>query len=343
MADGEIKYENLRYFIIDFCIPYGLRVPDSDINKYNEKSYIVNIDELPVKINFKIIHDYRYKEDVGFQLKYNKAAKNDRHGLHSYSKVQVWFGEDVFSQKLVDKDWLLSLENVEILFRLAIDGVNKFIQEYRDLTRDFWIRPLAKYEVPAYTCRILSENGETSFMKAGNGEIDWEYFNKPKIISDDDVEKLRVKLLCQDYPFRAQIYLDALDFQSIEKNNISVLLAVTRFEHFVYSELKSVLSKNKLNKISKREECGCLKGITEVCTRGFLEIFDFDFESSQEWMNLRDNALRVRNKIVHGETDYEISNEDCHAALESVRFAEIYLHNYLFSTLPNYQFPKVRH
>jgi|GEM_PF-1919982 len=338
----KVTYDELNYIIIDFCIPYAFKVVDSEINIINQKSHQVIVNGISAIINIEKVFDYRYKEEQGIKIKARRQVKGDRHGTNAYSKVQVWFDENTFSQEFFDRKFLLFSGNLDTLAKRAVDYVNKFIREYRELSREFWMRPINLRELSACRVIALSKDGRTTSAKTTLEEVDIKFLEKPQILTHEETERLRNMLLCEDYDFRSEIFLDALDFQSLGKKNLALLLAVTRFENFVYKELKNLLSRTKLDKIKKKDPCQCMVGITGVCTKGFKEHFDLDFESTLEWRELRDNALRPRNKIVHGEIEEEISDEMCHEALKSVQAAEVYLHNHLFLKQASYVFPKIR-
>lgn len=121
-----------------------------------------------------------------------------------------------------------------------------------------------------------------------------------------------------------------LDNFSLGYYNTSLLQSVTLFENFVYTKLKETLSRSQLDKIKKKEKCGCLVGISEICTRGFKKYYEFDFETKVEWKNLKDNTLKFRNKIVHGELLESISKKQCELSINSVFEAKHLLENEIF-------------
>ena len=233
--------------------------------------------------------------------------------------------------------------NLEILIRLSVAYLNKFITEYRHISRDHWVRQITKREIFSYYAFLATKDKRTEWVFSGI-ELE-EPANKVdlrSLISDEEDLKLRGSIQCEEPFFRSELFLDALEYRRTGKHNMAILLSVTRFENFVYSELTQVLSKRKLDRIKKKETCGCMEGISQVCTRGFKEVFDFDFEATEEWRNIRDKAIRIRNKIVHGEQLAEVTKDACKEALDAVAIAETYIHNNLFRNLEGYVYPKVR-
>jgi hypothetical protein len=153
---------------------------------------------------------------------------------------------------------------------------------------------------------------------------------KEFVLPNQDEDLLRNILVSDVYDFGKEFLLNLNDNLSLGYYNITLIQAVTWFEYFVYSHLKQRLSKTKLDKL-KKKDCGCMVGISEVCERGFLEYFDVDFGNTDEFRCLKENALKYRNLIVHGELIERISKEACQKALESVHDAQEYLINNVFS------------
>ena len=153
--------------------------------------------------------------------------------------------------------------------------------------------------------------------------------------NDDDT--LRQIIISDYFSFRNELILEMDNNYSLGNYNIALLQAVMRFENFIYSNLPKIkdISKTQINKL-KKKDCGCLVGISELITRGFNELFNIDFEKTKEFENLKDYALGIRNKIVHGEIDYDIGSEKCLQGILAVKEAEIYLINNVFTHLiPN--------
>ncbi|MGB0413351.1 MAG: hypothetical protein ACPGJU_02800 [Coraliomargarita sp.] len=338
-----ITIENLSCIVLEFFLPHRFRLKDSIGDNCPGKPYDTAIGGIPARVAIETITDYRYQKAGGLQFGIKPAGVEDRHGTFAFSKVHVWFDDQTFNRKLVDKDFLLNPDNLDILIPLCVDYLNKFITEYRHTSRDHWVRQITRREIFSYRAFLLSKEGETEWMASTNepDEPIQERETSPKITDDED-QKLRNAIQCEDPFFRSELFLDALEYYRTGKHNMAIILSVTRFENFIYSELKQALSNRKLDKIKKKQECGCMAGIHEVCTRGFKEIFDFDFEAASEWKALQQNALRHRNKIIHGEQLSEVSKEECQEAMDAVAKAEIFVHNNLFRHLDGYTYPKVR-
>lgn len=150
------------------------------------------------------------------------------------------------------------------------------------------------------------------------------WFNGGKEIQLEEKKDhiLRKYLLENYYGFKDDLVSSMLDNFYLERYNIALIQSATLFENFIYSELKNKLSKSKLDKIKKKSGCGCMAGISEVCSRGIFEYFNFDFGATKEWKELKMHMLRLRNKIVHGELIKSISKKECQKALIAVKASQ---------------------
>ena len=134
--------------------------------------------------------------------------------------------------------------------------------------------------------------------------------NKPFQISEKQDSELRHYLIHTDYHWLNDMVSATNNSYKLGMYNIALTQLAILFENFVYSNLKKKLSNTKLDKIKKKESCGCMVGISEICSRGIKEYFEYDFGSTDEWENVRLHLLKHRNNIVHGEQVEEISKED---------------------------------
>ncbi len=150
-------------------------------------------------------------------------------------------------------------------------------------------------------------------------------------LEEDQDQKLRGLLETESYNVRIDIHFQMYDNFHLGHYNIALLQSVTLFENFIYTNLKHTLSKTKLEKIKKREKCGCLVGISEICTRGINEYYNFDFGSTTEWDNLKINTLKLRNEIVHGELLESVTKDQCAIAINCVFEAKHLLEREVFN------------
>jgi len=145
-------------------------------------------------------------------------------------------------------------------------------------------------------------------------------------------DNFRSCLQSKYYDLQKELELNIRDNFNLGYYNIALLQSVTSFEYFINSNLKTKLrlSNTKLNQIKKKEDCGCMVGISEICQRGLKKHFDVDFGNTEEFENLKNDALSHRNKIVHGELLESIDKETCKKGLKAVETAKEYLIETIF-------------
>ena len=328
MADFNI--DKLRNVILQFKIPMAFDVLNCMKPGDNGKPFLVAIDGIPTKINIERIYEYRYR-DEGFQLAPFSKIEEDRGGMLSHSNIQVWFDSQTFDSGKIDKSVIRILP--EQFMDLSIKYLNKFIKTYKLVTSEYWLRPLVWRDIFSVHYVLVDTDGNKEFVEEMITAPHQVQFNGGKEfqLPEETEVFLRNMLLVDNYDFGKEFLLNLSDNLSLDYYNISLVQAVTFFEYFVYSSLKQKLSKKKLDKIKRKEGCGCMVGISEVCERGIQEYFNVDFGGTDEFEALKNNALKYRNQIVHGELLESIDREKCDKAIESVRNAQAYLIQNVFN------------
>ena len=316
---SKFQLEKLRNVIVQYKLPVAFDILDSIENQNNGEPYLIQIDDIPALIKTKRIYDFRWKED--FQLAEYSKMEEDRSGILSYSVIQIWFDEQMINSGKIDKDKIRLF--TEQFVGLSIEYLNKFINIYRGVTNQFWIRNVVRKDIMNYQYYLLDsdDNTESIFQLATKDGI---YFNGGKEfqIEEEKDQRLRHYLLEHHYSFKDDMVAFMLDNFHLGRYNLALIQGATLFENFIYSELKKHLSNTKLDKIKKKEDCGCLVGISEICKRGIKEYFDFDFGNTQEWKDIQLYMLRPRNKIVHGDILKNIEKDDCEKGLIAVKKGE---------------------
>lgn len=290
--------------------------------------FMVVLNNTPAKIHIERIYEFRYRDD-DIQLASFSKIEEDRGGMLSYSRAQVWFDSQTFDSGRFDKS-LIRLGPDQFI-DLSIDYLNKFIKTYKLITNEYWLRPIIRKDIfnIQYILVDTDNNQQVCHELAMHHLVEFNG-GKEFVLPDQDEDLLRKLLVSDVYDFDKEFLLNLNDNFSLGYYNITILQAVTWFEYFVYTHLKLRLSKTKLDKL-KKKDCGCMVGISEVCKRGFLEYFGVDFADTDEFRSLKENALKYRNPIVHGELIELINRETCQRALDSVHDAQEYLIKNVFS------------
>jgi len=330
---SKFKLEKLKNIILQFKIPLAFDVLSSFKQEDAGPPYIVVIDNVPVRVHFERIYDFKFKNE--FQIAAFSKMSEDRNSNLSYMRVQVWFDNQTFDSGIIDKDSILM--GAPLFFDLAIKYLNKFIKNYKSVTDEFWLRPIIRKDIFNYLYLLVDWDGNHQPMYNPIPSHHMIEFNGNKEfkLSDSQESYLRNSLVSDHYDVRNELLLDMQNNFSLGYYNIALLQSITAFENYVYSQLKKTLSKTKLNKLKKKESCGCLVGISEVCSRGIMDYYRVDFGITEEFENLKTCALKYRNLIVHGEILEQIDLEVCKRGMEAVKAAENFLSVNVFSNTQN--------
>lgn len=326
--NSNFDVEKLKNIILQFKIPLVFDVQNSMQKEDAGEPFMIVLNGIPAKLHLERIYDFRYKEE--FNIAPFSKMEEDRGCILSYSRVQVWFDKQILISERID------INTVKIwsdqFIDLAIEYINKFVRIYKEITQDFWLRHIVKKDVFDYRYILVDENGNheqtTTFIPLHH--IIQFNGGKEFTLEENQVKALRALLVSDFFNLRNELIMHMLDNFSLGYYNVALIQANTIFENYVYSQLKNKLSKTKLNKIKKKEKCGCLVGISEVCERGIKEYFGIDFSNTSEFRSLKKNALRYRNLIVHGELLKNIDKETCEKGIKAIKAAEDYLSDNVF-------------
>ncbi len=328
---SEFNKEKLRNILIQFRVPFGIDV----LNSINEgdvgKPYMVVIDNISAELRFERIYDFRYKNDGADMAPFSKVDE-DRSGILSHMKIQIFFDTQIFKRINIDMEMIRI--SSEPFVDVAIEYVNKFLKAYRDVSEQFWIRNLIKRDIFNYFYYLIdSDENNTSAVTLIPQHNPVRFNGGKEFELENEKDEILRKIVQTDYvSFRNELILNTEDNFNLGNYNIALLQAVMRFENFVYSNLLKKISKTKFNKF-KKKDCGCLIGISEICTSGFKELFDVDFGKTKEFENLKEFAIKYRNKIVHGEIVHDIGQEISSKGINAIGDAENYLIENVFIEL----------
>ncbi|SMG48189.1 hypothetical protein SAMN05661096_03436 [Marivirga sericea] len=317
---SKFTIDKLQNVIVQMKLPVSFDVLDSLTKENKGKPYMMQIDNIPAKIHFKRIYDFRYKDD--FEMAPFSKMEEDRSALLSYMQVQVWFDKQMIESSRINKKIITIIPDQFV--DIAIEYLNKFINIYRSITNSFWIRNVVLKDVFNYQYLLLDTEGQHQTVTTLIPKHHMIRFNGGKEFELEEKQEdiLRHYLLEDYYGFKDDIVSSMLDNFNLGRYNFALIQSATLFENFIYTELKKKLSNTKLDKIKKKPECGCLAGISEVCSRGIKEYFEFDFGATKEWEDVKNYMLKLRNRIVHGELIKSISKNECEKALVAVKASQ---------------------
>jgi hypothetical protein len=324
---GDFDKNKLNNICIQFRIPFPIDVLNSLKVEDAGTPYIVIIDNVPCEIKFERIYDFKYKAE-GTDILFSKMDE-DRSGILSHMIVQIIFDTRIIDKVNIDKETIIVQGH--IFLNESVIYLNKFIQAYKHVSEQFWIRQIVKQEILIYHYILRDSEGnhawsEVLFPQPGplqcSNDGGFELGKKK-----DDI--LRRNIQANFFNFRNELAFNAKDNLSLGNHNVALLYSVIKFENFVYANLKNQgVSNTKIDKF-KKKDCGCLDGINEVCRKGIKEWFKVDFEETDEYKNLIE-YITIRNNIVHGKIDYNIDFETCSNGINAFKLAEEFLIENIF-------------
>ncbi|MBM9615266.1 hypothetical protein JWJ90_13360 [Desulfobulbus rhabdoformis] len=305
--------KKLKNIILNFTIPYAIDVSNSTKKEDEGSPYIVVINYIPAQIRF----ERKYNEDCIKKVKLAQFSKieNDRYGLLSKTEVQVWFDNQTFDNFEFGKDELIMKDR--FFFNLSIKYLNKFLRNYKQVTREFWIRPVNSKDILNYDYILLdTEKTQQATHVLLNNTV---CFNGGKeiIIDNSKDNLLRNNLFKENVSLIDDLYLSILDNYDLENFNICLIQCAILFENFVYSTLNKKLSKTKLKKIMKNPDCECFVGIYQVCSTGLKKEFGVNYGQCEEFKLFHTKVLKIRNDLVHGSKLDSIKEEEARSAIDS--------------------------
>jgi hypothetical protein len=231
----------------------------------------------------------------------------DRNTLLSYMEVQIWFDSKMIESEQVDNDKIRIFP--EQFLDISLKYLNKFINIYSSLTGVFWIRRMVKKDIFSFTYMLDDTDKNLEIIQIPFGEDNIINFaSKPFELEQD--KELRHHLIHSNYSWENDMVSMLNNSYKLGMYNIALTQLAILFENYIYTNLKKHLSNTKLDKIKRKEKCRCLVGISEICSRGINEHLKYDFGATPQWENIKNNLLKYRNLIVHGEQIEEISKED---------------------------------
>ena len=208
---------------------------------------------------------------------------------------------------------------MKILLDLALHFFTRFTRSYAEVTGQFWVSSPSRKEIVSCNIQIHYFSGEVTEIKSPL--IAPVHFSggKGHYISDIQEVDLRNKLKHTKPDQVSQLLLSAKDFHYKEQYELTIIQCSIAFEYFVYNSITPLTSKTKIKKWLKKPDCGCHVGIQQLCIKGLKELFNIDFGSRYEFLELSSKVLNIRNKIVHGDRGINVSNKN---ALDAIGITE---------------------
>ncbi|MGR6837927.1 hypothetical protein ACU5DF_02010 [Aliivibrio wodanis] len=237
------------------------------------------------------------------------------------------------SRSRPDYNGLINQESKhKYLSEQARNFLRLFIKQYVQVTEQFWVRPVTETELLSYDIEAILTNMQKSVLKVPIAEM---IDTRPEshYISEDKNNELKVALKKPKNDKVKQLILSAENFKLYEENELAIVQCALAFEMYIYNQLeiaidKSITTKSQVNKHRKKDKkadgCSCHVGIQKICEVGLKKMLDIDFGSTTEFSAMKDNVIRLRNDIVHG-NDISVDSVTAELAISATKSALEYL------------------
>jgi len=125
-AENKFEIEKLRNVIVEYKIPKSFDLQNCIKEGDEGKPFLVVIDNIPARISIERIYEFRYKNE-GFHVPPFSKMEEDRGGMLSHSKVQIWFDSQTFDSGKIDKDVIRIIEIVlmSLIFNFIRTGSHR--------------------------------------------------------------------------------------------------------------------------------------------------------------------------------------------------------------------------
>jgi len=220
---------------VQFNLPFLVMVNDSlaiDDDLHNQ--YKVSLNGTYVLIRFKKI----IREEEGVAI-----ALQDKHGLLTYSQIQVVFNPQALSFYGISANYMKFRNDLIIL---AVSYINRFLDIYRDVTCRFWIRPIIQEEIRDFKIIALFKNGKSKTYTKGTLGMGTG-IGGSAMNQDTDIN-LRARL-ANEIPAsdERRLQLQALDAMNRQDYFLASLYFAIYFEMVIAIFIRAALLKSSLS------------------------------------------------------------------------------------------------
>ena len=261
--------------------------------------------------------------------------EGDRTGRASFSSVRVNFDLKAFNSKLY--------MNTKYFVKLAIDGVNKFIEHYRVLTEKFYIRPITPAIIQNFTifnsitdgstftqqyvtdkCVIEIAEEETSNLPPSTYHMDAMLHGMGGSI-DETIDLFLRKTLDKDIEpsIIETLHLEVKDKLDLREWRLAAIESAVLFETYLNSELRKMYRNRGLpeteieDKFHRNDRYRTPLSSYAIATQLVQDATGFDFQSTPEFQAWSVNTKDLRNDVVHGKK-YKVTQIEAELSYQCV-------------------------
>ncbi|AEX21751.1 hypothetical protein VEJY3_06285 [Vibrio sp. EJY3] len=320
------KLSAIHGIYINFLSFVPFDVADSHLFEGKQNAYRVSENGSIVEIRFQRI----YQQQPGiYAISYAPGGKLDvdRYGQLSRTNVTVCLTPKILESNGIEESDLTNGKATDILLELALRYFSRFTDAYRESTGQFWVSVPSKSEVVSCLIQVQYFSGEAiDIMSPLLAPVNFSG-GKGHFISPEQDRVLRAKFGSGEKDQVSQLLLSAQGFEHSEQYELVIIQCAIAFEFYIYNRINELTSKTQIKKQTKKPECGCHTGVNQLCETGLKALFKVDFGATDQFTHLSENILKVRNRIVHGDSTVSVTKTAATEAISVTKQAIDWLEN----------------
>lgn len=277
---------------VEFTIPYLLKIKDSF---EQNPDWRFEIDQEGV------IAELRFKKEKSETYTYSAFPEGDRSGNLCWTKVQVRFTGGL------SKD---GKSPDGTLIEASLQAINRFLEVYRAVMEDEWIRDLAFENIVEFT--VYWDTGSEVESKTvylpnetfGELEMDVETRDQMQKYLDERIRINPAKKM--DLDTQEKIHRGEYDLAVIIADRLFEFWAINVFVHLKDSRGESVDDAVELVTNNK---------FTNVISNFYRDHLGFDFQATTGYEEWKEYTHELRNNVVH--EGWHVSEEEAQRAYDA--------------------------
>lgn len=261
---------------VEFTIPYLLKLKDS-FGKNPEWRFEIEREGQ--------VAELRFRKEKSDDFDYTAFPKGDRSGKLCWTKVQVRFPGGLSNEGQSEHGPLIEASR---------SAINRFLEVYRAIMGDEWIRDLAFQNIVEFTVywdlgsEIKSDIVYVPNDTFGDFEIDTERRDKIQQYLDNGIGINPSKKM--DLDTQEKIHRGEYDLAVINADRLFEFWAINTFVYL--KENRGASTEDAIELVTENK-------FTNVISNYYRDHLGFDFQDTTEYEDWREETRKLRNKVIH--------------------------------------------
>lgn len=277
---------------VEFTIPYLLKVKDS-FEQNPDWRFEVDRDGVKAEL--------RFKKEKSEGYTFSAFPEGDRSGNLCWTKVQVRFSDGLSQDGRSSEGTLIEA---------SLGAINRFLEVYRAVMEDEWIRDLAFQNIVEFTVywdtgsEVESETVYVPNETFGEFEMDLEARDQIQKYIDESIRINPAKKM--DLDTKEKIHRGEYDLAVINADRLFEFWAINVFVHIKDSRGESADDAVELVTDNK---------FTNVISNFYNDHLGFDFKGTTEYEDWKKHTHELRNNVVH--EGWHVTEEEAQRAYDA--------------------------